>query len=297
MKSIEEKFGETSLLNEMYEDFKNRAKSRIFPAYTVAWICANWKFIYLLIFARDENKIITEKLNQYSGVVSRHLQIDQLFGSHNIYVFTPLVGAVVYVIVMPYVNVMFGWLQMFSRVWEHKLDISTENRKNALLQIKAENLQIRKDVLESEFDLEIRNNPDMAKALAISRHLSEPLFKSIISKIYKDGLRKETFESLVDLKNLIGSAQYKISDAEIFAVQQSIESRLSNFEKGVLSHGKFDSYGRQELKKGLSEERIQTYKEWLNKIVDEISVDYMKFNSIIHVKYPQLVKTLLDGRS
>jgi len=297
MKNVDDSSAETNLLTDIYEDFKNRGKSRIFPAYVFAWLCTNWKFVYLLMFANDENQIIAEKLNQYTGIVSSHLLIDQNIGQHNIYVFTPLVGAIAYVAIMPYVNVLFGWVQMFAKVWEHKLDISTENRKNAILKIKVNNLETEKGVLESEFELEVRKNPDMAKALAISKNMSEPIFKSIISKISSNGLQKDSFDKLVALKNVIGSAQYKLSDNELLEIQKSIEERLSNFEKGVLEHGKFDSYGRQELLEGLTPERIRTYNMWLNQILNEISSDYVRLNTAIHIKYPKLVNLILDGKS
>jgi hypothetical protein len=122
------------LIQTIFSTSKERITNPIIGTFLISWTAFNWKPI-IFLFMSDQK--IEDKINY----------IDTNLTTNNNLLFYPLVAIVIYVLVIPYFNLLFEYLLEFSRVKRNFIAISKqkqiiENKKElAIEEIKLEEAQ------------------------------------------------------------------------------------------------------------------------------------------------------------
>lgn len=122
------------LLQSLFSTSKERISNPLIGTFIFSWVAFNWKSILFLFFS---SKTIEDKISF----------IELNFSSLNNLLLLPLVVMVIYILIIPYLNLAFEYLLEFSRVRRNKISISKlkqgiENKKElAIEEIKLEEAQ------------------------------------------------------------------------------------------------------------------------------------------------------------
>lgn len=122
------------LLQSIFSTSKERISNPIIGTFLISWTAFNWKPI---IFIFTSNQIIEDKINY----------IDSNFSSINNFLLFPLITVLIYILIIPYLNLLFEYLLEFSRIKRNFISISKqkqiiENKKElAIEEIKLEEAQ------------------------------------------------------------------------------------------------------------------------------------------------------------
>lgn len=159
------------LIHSIFSTSKERIANPIIGTFLLSWIAFNWKpIIYILTSGQK----IESKINY----------IDSNFSSITNLLFYPLLTVFVYILVVPYVNLLFEYLLEFSRIKRNFISISKqkqiiENKKElAIEEIKLE---------EAQTEFKERKNQN---------RLIEDLHKSIQAKEEQLLIERERFNDL-----------------------------------------------------------------------------------------------------
>lgn len=159
------------LLQSILSTSKDRITNPIIGTFLISWTAFNWKPI---IFILTSNQKIEDKINY----------IDNNFYSLNNLLSFPLIAVVIYILVIPYTNLLFEYLLEFSRIKRNSILISKqkqiiENKKElAIEEIKLE---------EAQTEYKERKNQNK---------LIEDLQKSILDKEEQILIERERFNEL-----------------------------------------------------------------------------------------------------
>lgn len=159
------------LLQSIFSTSKERIANLIIGTFLISWTAFNWKPI---IFIITSNQKIEDKINY----------IDSNFSSINNLLLFPLVAVLIYILIIPYVNLLFEYLLEFSRIKRNSISISKqkqiiENKKElAIEEIKLE---------EAQTEFKERKNQNK---------LIEDLHKSIQAKEEQLLIERERFNEL-----------------------------------------------------------------------------------------------------
>lgn len=144
------------LLNTIFATSKERVSNPIIGTFIISWIAFNWKPIIFIIISdqKIEEKIAYIDLN-FSNI-------------GNILVF-PLLAVILYVLVVPYINLLFEYLLEFSRIKRNMISIAKqkqliENKKQLAIE------EIRLEEAKTDFR-ERKNHNEMIENL--QRQLEE----------------------------------------------------------------------------------------------------------------------------
>lgn len=138
------------LLNTIFATSKERVSNPIIGTFIISWIAFNWKPIIFIIIS---NQKIEEKI----------AYIDLNFSNiGNILVF-PLLAVILYVLVVPYINLLFEYLLEFSRIKRNMISIAKqkqliENKKQLAIE------EIRLEEAKTDFR-ERKNHNELVESL------------------------------------------------------------------------------------------------------------------------------------
>lgn len=129
------------LLKTIFATSKERVSNPIIGSFIISWIIFNWKALSLLLFSKQtiENKII---------------YIEKEFSDIYHLILLPLIITIIYILIIPYLNLLFEYLLEYSRVKRNKLLISNQkqliqnNKELAIEELKLE--EAKKEFMESK---------------------------------------------------------------------------------------------------------------------------------------------------
>jgi len=159
------------LLQTIFMTSKERISNPIIGTFLISWTAFNWKPIIFLFISGQK---IEDKITY----------IDSNLSSINNLLFFPLIAVFIYVLIIPYVNLLFEYLLEFSRIKRNFILISKqkqiiENKKElAIEEIKLE---------EAQTEFKERKNQNK---------LIEDLHKSILAKEEQLLIERERFNDL-----------------------------------------------------------------------------------------------------
>ena len=159
------------LLQTIFMTSKERISNPIIGTFLISWTAFNWKPIIFLFISGQK---IEDKI----------AYIDSNLSSINNLLFFPLIAVFIYVLIIPYVNLLFEYLLEFSRIKRNFILISKqkqiiENKKElAIEEIKLE---------EAQTEFKERKNQNK---------LIEDLHKSILAKEEQLLIERERFNDL-----------------------------------------------------------------------------------------------------
>lgn len=159
------------LLQTILTTSKERVSNPIIGTFILSWLAFNWRPLIFIFFA---NQKIEDKIKY----------IDSNFSNISNLLYFPLITMVVYVLIIPYLNLIFEFLLEYSRIKRNFISISKQKQ---LIENKKE-LAIEEIKLE-EAQTEFKERKNQNK-------LIEDLNKSIIAKEDQLNIERERFNDL-----------------------------------------------------------------------------------------------------
>lgn len=208
------------LLNTFFKSTEERIKNPFIGSFITSWIVFNWKPIIFLILS---SKIIESKI----------VYIEENF-SNIWYVFLfPLIAGIFYVLILPYINLVFDELLKYSVIKRNsaiiskKIQIIQDEEKLAIEEIKLEEAKTEyrerntHNKLVEELQNQIKNTEELM--------LKEKERSSKLNKELKDEFAQR--ENMINEE--ISNLQKRISDsrAENFELKEAIYSKENRIQE------------------------------------------------------------------
>lgn len=240
-------------LQNIFKSTEERIKNPFIGAFITSWILFNWKPILFTFFS---SKIIEEKINF----------IDENFVATNHILWYPLFAAIFYVLILPYISLLFDILLKYSLLKRNDIVVSKqkqniENQKHlAIEEIKleeaktdfrernthnklVEELQKRNKDLEIEVQNEKELNRSMVDELKSELTNRERMTHEELRNFEKrySGTRKEINElnnKLFEKDQELQSLKMLLSDRELKDIER--QNRIIKFENGLTVIEQFD---------------------------------------------------------
>lgn len=188
------------LFNTIFVTSKERISNPIIGTFIISWFAFNWKSLLVILFSSltIENKII---------------YIESHFSNIGNLLLFPLTAVILYILVLPYFNLLFDYLLEFPRIKRNMISISKqkqliENEKQlAIEEIKLE---------EAKIEFRERKNHN---------ELVESLQKQIVEK------DNQITEEIEKSESLLADARQQIQRAnrQIEELSQSTASQINTY--------------------------------------------------------------------
>jgi len=215
-----------TILEEVKEEFKSRMSNPLIGSFLIAFLIFNWYTLLTLLFYKQSELHLDGNYKTYKDVIYSQINIWRNLAF-------PLIAALVYVIIMPYIK---GKVQDYQEGVSIKFKnrITLHNRK--LLNIAEENEQLA----------------ESNRVLNITLNKKEDALVDSASNINKQTLKIQELESRIDRENkintaLIGLWLVKIEDDDgttIWNISNSfIKQRYANIEREIYTISTFVGFG------------------------------------------------------
>jgi len=132
----------------LFESSKERLKNPIIGAFLISWAAVNWRIVLTILLS---NKSIEDRIEIINTQYSDFLYV----------VWLPLIFALFYLLVLPYVMSLFDWLSVWAITYrkkishghrmkdlENRLEIATEERQLELIKQGSPDVSKLKDEIE-----------------------------------------------------------------------------------------------------------------------------------------------------
>jgi hypothetical protein len=207
-------------LQNIFKSTEERIKNPFIGAFMTSWILFNWKPILFVIFS---SKIIEDKINF----------IDENFVATNHLLWYPLCAAIFYVLVLPYISLLFDILLKYSLLKRNDIVVNKqkqniENQKQlAIEEIKLE---------EAKTDFRERNTHNKLveelqkrnKDLEFEVQNEKELNRSMVDELKSELTNRErmTHEELRNFEKRYSESRKEISDLnnKLFKKDQELQS-------------------------------------------------------------------------
>lgn len=243
------------LLQSIFKTTEERIKNPFIGAFFSSWIIFNWKPVFLMIFS---SKNIEEKIKF----------IDENFTSTSNLLIFPLITAVFYVLILPYLSLLFDILLKYSLL----------KRNDILLNKQKQNIENQKQLAIEEIKLE-EAKTDFRERNTHNK-LVEELQKrnnELDNEIQRE---KEQNRSIIDeLKSELSSRERMTSD------------EMRNFEKRYSEQRREISELNSKLYE--KDEELQSLRMMLND--RDLSYDEREGRRVIRLGNGLLVRERYDG--
>lgn len=103
-------------LQAMFKSTEDRIKNPFIGAFLTSWILFNWKPILYIIFSDEK---IKDKIYYITETDSYNDQYN--------YFWLPLISAIFYILILPYLSFSFEYLVKFSNKWRNKVSLETKD--------------------------------------------------------------------------------------------------------------------------------------------------------------------------
>ena len=194
-------------LQNLKQTINERIKNPFIGAFFISWVIINWRPIFIILFSHDEiyNKI---------GV------IDKNYSDWHNYFLWPILIAIFYIIILPYLMALFEFLVSFSQKFRDgnyaNIKILELKNQNKILIQQVENEKAINDFKDSEsINLKIENLNSVIKAKDTLFENSKQNYESII-----DEYKRELESSAENIKEIEKNYNRRLLDYRNAKIQQ-----------------------------------------------------------------------------
>ena len=208
------------LLKSFLKTTEERIKNPFIGSFITSWILFNWKPILYLIFS---SKDIEQKI----------LYIETTFTIIWCLLIFPLLSAIFYVLILPYLNLLFDWLLRYSSL---KKNISLIDKQKQIIQNQKELAieEIKLEEAKTEFR-ERKTHNKLLEELQLKNTINEELLElekntnqKIIEELKRE-LKKREDMTLSELKN--SEKRYNQSRLEMNALNDKLFEKDNELQK------------------------------------------------------------------
>jgi hypothetical protein len=211
-------------MKELFKSFlkttEERIKNPFIGSFITSWILFNWKPILYLIFS---SKDIEQKI----------LYIETTFTIIWCLLIFPLLSAIFYVLILPYLNLLFDWLLRYSSL---KKNISLIDKQKQIIQNQKELAieEIKLEEAKTEFR-ERKTHNKLLEDLQLKNTINEELLElekntnqKIIEELKRE-LKKREDMTLAELKN--SEKRYNQSRMEMNTLNDKLFEKDNELQK------------------------------------------------------------------
>lgn len=208
------------LLKSFLKTTEERIKNPFIGSFITSWILFNWKPILYLIFS---SKDIEQKI----------LYIETTFTIIWCLLIFPLLSAIFYVLILPYLNLLFDWLLRYSSL---KKNISLIDKQKQIIQNQKELAieEIKLEEAKTEFR-ERKTHNKLLEDLQLKNTINEELLElekntnqKIIEELKRE-LKKREDMTLAELKN--SEKRYNQSRMEMNTLNDKLFEKDNELQK------------------------------------------------------------------
>lgn len=172
----------TEILHSIVSNSKERLKNPFLGAFITSWIAFNWQPIFIILFS---NKTIEDKITF----------VNQNFIDPYHLLYFPLISTVIYIIILPYINLVTELLIELSKTKRNKLSINSQklainNKKElAIEEIKLEEskTEFRERNSHNQMIESLQNSmKDLEKTLLNERNNNSENIADLNKEIFKN---------------------------------------------------------------------------------------------------------------
>ncbi|MFD2554760.1 hypothetical protein [Sphingobacterium tabacisoli] len=188
------------LLSTIFTTSKERIANPIIGTFIISWTAFNWKPIAFILFS---NKKIEDKI----------VYIDSNFANIGNLLIFPLITVVIYLLIIPYINLLFEYLLEFPRVKRNMISISKQKQLiNNEKQLAIEEIKLE----EAKIEFRERKNHNA---------LVESLQKQIIEK------DNQIIEEIEKSENLLADARKQVqrTNKQIEELSNSTTQQINSY--------------------------------------------------------------------
>ncbi len=266
-------------LQTLFKSTEDRIKNPFIGAFLTSWILFNWKPILFLIFSSEN---IKEKI----------IYISDNYTDIWCYFLLPLLSAIFYIGILPYVNLGFEWLVKFS----------ISRRNNVSLETRKANLELQIEVAQNEIIIEEakttfreRNSHNMMvenlqnQIAALSLSLEEANYNLVNISTLNIEQKNELNQTITTVKNELKEQANRLNNI-ISDEKSKYRELLDNYtnDKNILAKYEFTI---ADLTDDLTLEkfRFDRFKDQNNKIIAIGNLVLLEFFILDNIVYFDIV--------
>lgn len=273
------------LLQSFFKITEDRIKNPFIGAFMTSWLLFNWKPILFLFFS---SKNIEQKI----------LYIETSFSDINYIIWLPLLSTIFYVLILPYINLLFDLVLKYSlfkknisliekqtqtienqkklaieeiKLEEAKTEFRERNTHNKLVEELQRKNTVYEDLLNSEKQKNQKLVDDLKQELKKREDITSVEFKNY-EKRYNDSRKEMNLlnEKLFEKDKLIQELKYNLNDENLKKNRDSIIT----FENGLELFESF--HGNEVIYSDNDEKRLYSQKE-VNELMSKYA--YKKYKN------------------